>query len=145
MARQINAKGLALIKKWEGCKLEAYLCPSNVLTIGYGHTGTDVKPGMKITQAQASQLLLSDLVRFTRVVDRAVKVNINDNQFSALVSLAFNIGPDNFLSSTLLRMLNENKHQDAARQFRRWARSRGKVLAGLVARRLDEEELFLTP
>src|SRR4028119_1870405 len=89
--RQINQKGLALIKEFEGCQLEAYLCPAGVWTIGYGHT-LSAAPGMSIDESKAEALLKEDLRKAEEAVDRLVTVPINDNQFSALVSFVFNIG-----------------------------------------------------
>lgn len=141
--RQINKAGLDLIKRWEGCKLTAYVCPAGVLTIGYGSTGPHVKPGMTITQDQADELLRSDLRRFEDfVADRCAPAT--DNQFAALVSLCFNVGEANLKSSTLRRMHLEGKYGEAADQFARWSRAGGKVLQGLVRRRAEERALYLT-
>lgn len=129
--------------KHEGCKLKAYLCPANVWTIGYGHTGSDVKEGMVITQAEAERLLLKDLDRFCAAVERLVTVPLNDNQFAALVSLCFNIGEGAFAKSTLLRKLNAKDIIGATQEFPKWNKGGGKVLPGLVKRREDEQRLFI--
>ena len=90
---KINKEGLEIIKKWEGCRLNAYRCPSGVLTIGYGHTGNDVTSGMKITTHKAEQLLMKDIKKFENVVNKYNEIyDFNENEFSALVSFAFNIG-----------------------------------------------------
>lgn len=141
MRRAINAAGLALIQHFEGCKLTAYKCPAGIWTIGYGSTGGHVKPGLTITQDQAEGLLRSDLRRFEAAVARLAP-GANDNQFSALVSLAFNIGIANFEGSTLLRRHLAGDYEGATAQFARWNKSKGKVLAGLVNRRAAEAKLY---
>ncbi len=140
---KINAAGLSLIKRWEGCVLTAYRCPANVLTIGIGHTG-DVKAGDKITMHQAEVILEHDLERFEEYVS-SIGVPLNENQFSALVSFAFNLGTAALANSTLLKLLRKGDLQGAADQFPRWALAAGKKLPGLVKRRADERELFLKP
>lgn len=141
----INAKGLALIKQFEGLVLQAYRDPVGVWTIGYGHTGPDVKPGAVITRSQAEALLKKDLARFESAVRSLVKVPVNANQFSALVSFAFNVGSGALAQSTLLARLNQRDYQGAANQFGRWVYGDGQVLPGLVRRREAEKALFLTP
>ena len=137
-----NEKGLSLIKEFEGLKLRSYLCPANVWTIGVGHTKT-AKPNMVITEARAKELLRSDLAEFEAGVSKLVKVPLTSDQFSALVSLAFNVGLGNVASSTLLKKLNEGDYQGAADQFPRWNKAAGKVLAGLTRRREAERVLWL--
>lgn len=142
---QINPAGLQLIKHFEGLRLIAYQDVVGVWTIGYGHTGPDVKPGWVITQGQADQLLENDLQRFEHGVGNAVKVALNANQFSALVSFSYNLGLGNLHSSTLLRLLNQGDYDSAARQFPRWDKAGGRSLPGLLRRRQAEQHLFLTP
>lgn len=139
----ISQKGIDLIKNFEGCRLTAYRCPANILTIGYGHTGSDVSTGQKITQEQAEKLLKSDLLVHCNNVSRLVKVPLTQNQFDALVSFEFNVGYGYFASSTMLKLLNQKKYREAAAQFNRWVYANGKVLAGLVKRRAAEKTLFL--
>lgn len=141
MNRRINAEGLNLIKRFEGCKLKAYVCPAGVLTIGYGSTGSHVKPGMVITQDQADELLRSDLRRFEDWV-AANCAPATDNQFSALVSFAFNLGEGSLKTSTLRRMHMAGDYAGAQAQFARWNKAGGKVLAGLVKRREAEAALY---
>lgn len=141
---RINAKGFALIKESEGCVLSAYRDAVGVLTIGYGSTGPHVKPGMVITQEQADQLLLDDLDRFERAVSNAAH-NGTDNQLSAMVSLAFNVGTTAFLKSTLLRLHNSGDYAGAQAQFGRWNRAGGRVLRGLTIRRAKEAALYGEP
>lgn len=140
----INAAGLALIKSFEGCQLTAYRCPAGVWTIGYGSTGPQVIPGKKITQLEAEGLLRSDLKRFEQGVS-ALGVELNENQFSALVSLAFNIGVENLRRSTLVKDLRAGDFASAADQFLVWDKAHGRSLPGLVRRRAAERKLFLAP
>lgn len=141
--RQINQKGLNLIRDFEGLRLLAYKDPVGILTIGYGHTGDDVKEGQRITSYGADLLLLQDIERFEREVERLVKVPLTDNQFSALVCFVYNIGVGNFTKSTLLKCVNEKRFIDASNEFLRWNKAGGQVLPGLSRRREAERELFL--
>lgn len=140
---KINEAGLNLIKDFEGCRLKAYLCPAGVWTIGYGHT-QGVKPDMVINQLQAERFLRQDLKRFEDAVTSLVKVPITPNQFSALVSFAYNVGTGALYDSTLLRKLNKKDYKGAANEFLRWNKAGGKVLPGLTRRRLAEKDLFET-
>ncbi len=144
MSRQINSDGLNIIKSCEGLRLLSYKCPALVLTVGYGHTGPDVKMGMKITPERAEELLRSDLYKFCEGVEKLVKTPIDDNQFSALVSFSFNVGLTSLKDSTLLRMINAGQVKESADQFLRWNKAGGKVLAGLTKRREMERNLFLS-
>lgn len=141
--RTINKDGLDLVKGFEGLKLESYLCPAKVWTIGYGSTGSDVGPGLTWTLEQAEARLKKDLETFEKGVENLVKVKITDNQFSALVCFTYNVGLGAFGRSTLLKTLNAGNHQDAANEFLRWNKAGGKELAGLTRRRQAERELFL--
>lgn len=138
------SKEAELIKSFEGLELEAYLCPADIWTIGYGHTG-DVKEGDTITKAEAEDLLDKDLEKFRSGVNICVKVPLNENQFGALVSFAYNVGIGSLQSSTLLKLLNAGDYDAAADQFPRWNKSGGKVLTGLTRRREAERAVFLTP
>jgi len=138
----MQTKNKDLIKEAEGLELKAYLCPANVWTIGYGHTGDDVWPGLVITLAEAEALLTKDLKRFEGYIDKYVKVPLTQNQFDALVSFVYNIGAQAFIESTLLKKLNAGDYEGAAAQFPRWNKAKGKVLAGLVKRREKELKLF---
>lgn len=142
--QKTNAKGIKLIKEFEGLKLISYLCPSGVWTIGYGHT-KGVKPKETITIAEAEGLLQVDLIEFEKVVNAIVKVPLTSNQFSALVCFAYNIGTSAFKNSTLLKLLNNCQFAEASKQFDRWVKgSNGSTLAGLVRRRKAEKQLFLS-
>lgn len=140
---QTSQQGIDLIKRWEGCRLGAYLCPANVWTIGYGHTGT-ATPGMCISYERAEELLKVDLQRFEKAVRNCVKVPINQNQFDALVSLAYNIGIAAFSNSTLLTILNQKSYALSAEQFHRWNRVGKVTLKGLTDRRKEEYQLFMS-
>ena len=139
----ISENGLKLIKNFEGCRLKAYKCPAGIWTIGYGHTGRDVKEGLIITQAQAEHYLKNDVIIHSANVSRLVKVPINQNQFDALVSFEYNVGYGNFAASTMLKLINQNKFNDAAQQFDRWVFANKIKLQGLVKRRSAEKNLFL--
>ena len=141
---RISNNGLQLVKHFEGCYLKAYKCPAGVLTIGYGHTGKSVKEGMEITQEQAEVILKHDLERFESAVRDCVKVTLEQGQFDALVSFAFNCGAAALKSSTLLRKLNAGDVVGAAQEFHKWNKAGGKVLKGLVRRRAAEAHLFAT-
>ena len=141
--RYISDVGLSLIKKFEGCRVNAYLCPAKVWTIGYGHTKT-VKPGQKITLEFANQLLQQDVAVFEQAVSKLVKVPINQNQFDALVSFSFNVGVGALTQSTLLSLLNRKNYLGAAEQLLRWTKAGNVTLKGLVDRRKEEYELFLS-
>lgn len=139
---KINKEGLSIIKQCEGCRLKAYLCPSLIPTIGYGHT-TGVKLGDIITQADAERYLLQDIKRFEQAVTALVTVPVNENQFSALVSFTFNVGVGAFKSSTLLKKLNLRDYKGCSNEFDRWVYgSNKKPLEGLKKRRKLERQLF---
>lgn len=134
-----GATGIDLIKKYEGCRLDAYKCPAGVWTIGYGHTG-DVKPDQRITQAQAEAILIADLEKFEK------KVNIyysmyrwTQNEFDALVSFAFNLGSIDQLTAGGTR-----SREVIAEKMLLYNKAAGKVLAGLTRRRQEERTLFLS-
>jgi lysozyme len=139
---KIGKDGLSIIKHYEGLRLKAYLCPAGKLTVGYGHV---ILPGEKlsiITDKKAHELLASDVSWAEDCVFKSVKVPLLQNQFDALVSFIFNIGGGAFKSSTMLKMLNNNRLADASIQFSRWTRAAGKVMPGLVSRRESERKLF---
>lgn len=139
-----NAAGVALIKRWEGCRLVAYLCPAGVPTIGYGHT-TDVRLGQRISQHQADTMLESDLELFYEPpVTRLLKdIPHTENAYAALVSFAYNLGVNALAGSTLLKKYKAGGPLAAATEFAKWNKAAGKVLPGLVKRRAAERELFL--
>lgn len=142
-SRQIGTKGLVLLKFYEGLKLESYLCPAKVWTIGYGSTGPNVKAGMKITENEALELLDHDLDRFEEAVDKMAP-HASQNQFDAMVCLAFNIGIAAFRRSTVLKQHTAANYQLAANAFKMWNKGGGVVLSGLVKRRESERLLYLS-
>lgn len=145
--RSTSAAGLALIKRYEGLKLKAYLCPASVVTIGYGSTrypdGRRVLLTDKLTnEAEATQLLLSTLNQYETVVNKNLP-NIKQCQFDALVSLCYNIGGASFAKSTLVRKAKVNANDPSILdEFMRWNKAGGKVLAGLTTRRTEEAKLY---
>lgn len=138
---KISDSGIALIKRFEGCKLKAYLCPAGVWTIGYGHTG-EVKQGMVWTQQQADDALMQDLQFFESAAYSYVTVPLKQNQFDALVSFAFNCGVGALRKSTLLRLLNAGDYSGAEKQFARWISKGTAAEKGLRRRRKAEALLF---
>jgi lysozyme len=144
-AQNSTRAGMNLIMQSEGCECTAYQDAVGVWTIGYGETN-GVSPGMTITQAQAVAMLQSRYDIVQNSVLNLVKVPLSQNQLGALVSFAYNVGVGNLASSTLLRLLNAGQNpQVVAQQFARWNLAGGKVLPGLVTRRANEANLFLTP
>ncbi|PUA41447.1 muraminidase [Pseudomonas protegens] len=137
-----SQRGLNLIKSFEGLRLQAYQDAVGVWTIGYGTT-RGVKSGMSISKEQAERMLQNDIARFEPEIDRLVKVPLSQNQWDALMSFTYNLGPTNLGSSTLLRLLNAGDYAAAADQFLRWNKAGGRVLPGLTRRRAAERELFL--
>lgn len=140
-----NKKAVDLIKKYEGLRLTAYLCPAKVWTIGWGHTG-DVKKGDKITQHQAEAILDVDLDTHERGVEKLLAGRpYTANQFSALVSFAFNFGVKKLGESTLLEKFLKGDVQGAAGEFLKWKYAAGRVMPGLLKRRIEERALFILP
>jgi lysozyme len=145
-----SKKGLELIKKHEGLELKPYLCPAGVPTIGYGATyypnGSKVKMNNgAITEQYAEGMLRDMLTRYEKGVERYVQVEINQNQFDALVSFAYNLGLGALKSSTLLGIINNDSCDTAIKlQFKRWVKAGGKTLTGLVKRRKEESKLYFS-
>lgn len=138
---KISEEGISLIKKFEGCKLEAYLDAVDVPTIAYGRT-KDVKIGDICTQQQAEDWLEEELVEYEGYVNEAVKVELTQPQFDSLVSWTYNLGPSNLNRSSMLRVLNTSDYDNVPEQIMRWNKAGGRVLAGLVRRREAEAEMF---
>lgn len=133
-----------LIRVFEGLNTKAYKCPAGVWTIGYGHTGPDVKEGQTITKDQAELLLSQDLGAVGRQVEHALDgMRVNQNQFDALCSFTFNLGIGRLEASTLLKKLKTGDIDGAANEFLRWNRANGQILEGLNRRRQSERRLFL--
>lgn len=150
--RKINQKGIDLIKKFEGFKPRAYYDIAGVLTIGYGHTSKTLTPLSEITEEEAEELLRKDIATAELFVNSYVKVDINDNMFSALSSFTFNLGPNSLRISTLLKLLNSQApKEDVANEFLKWCKvfnprtGAKQESVGLLNRRKAERELFLEP
>ena len=136
-------KGIDLIKKHEGFRAKAYMCPAGKWTIGYGHT-LNVKSTDVISLDEAEYFLKKDVEFAENEVNRH-NLNINQNQFDALVSFVFNLGVGNFTRSTLLRKIKSNPNDPTIREeFEKWIYADGKVLNGLVRRRKEEADLYFT-
>lgn len=136
---RISENGLNLIKSFEGCRLTAYKCPAGVWTIGWGHTG-GVKPGQNITQAEADQMLVSDMTAYEQKVDKYASYHWNQNEFDALTSFAYNVGSIDQLTANGTR-----NRVTIAEKILQYNKGGGKVLPGLTKRREAERKLFLTP
>ncbi|TXH56271.1 MAG: lysozyme [Desulfurellales bacterium] len=142
---RLSKAGENFIIREEGMVLHTYKDQIGVLTIGVGHTGPDVKEGQVITEDEARSIFRRDVERFENCVRKGVpNLRLEQCQFDALVSFAFNVGCGNFASSTLLKLLNQGKISEAAEQFQRWNKAGGKVLPVLTRRRAREARLFLT-
>jgi lysozyme len=143
---KITTEGLSLIKQFEGFRSIAYRDAVGVWTIGYGHTAMagapDVKPGMTITQVEGEQILARDVELFARGVRQVLTVTLSDQQFSALISFAYNIGLGNFRKSSVFSAVNRKDFAAVARRLQLWNRAGGRVLPGLVRRRAAEAALF---
>lgn len=146
LTNEIRAK----MMQWEGCRLKAYRCPAGVLTIGYGHTGRDVKPGMEITAPQAVALFNADVDKFARSVEASLAgVTLKQKQFDAVVSLAYNIGLGGLKKSTLYRKVKANPDDPTIRaEFMKHVNARVngvlKPLPGLVKRRRAEADHYFS-
>lgn len=147
---KLNDEGYKLITKHEGLVLKPYLCPAKVPTIGYGNTyyedGKRVtlldKP---ITKERAFEMFKEIADRFAKSVSQSVVSDLNQKQFNALVSFAYNVGVANFKKSTLLKIVNANPNdKQIENEFRKWTKANGKVLSGLVKRRQDESNYYFS-
>ena len=136
-------KGQELIKFFEGCRLESYLCPSHIWTIGYGSTGPEIVEGLHITQAVANQMLRDDLDRFEKCIISMIDAALTQNQFDSLISWSFNVGTGAVQESTLRRRLNrgEDVNTVISEELRRWVNGPNGPLEGLVRRREAEIKL----
>lgn len=140
-----NQAGIDLIKKFEGLRLHTYLDVGGVVTVGWGHTEPSLKLGQYINEDQANQYFLQDLATFEHGMTTAIKIVVNSNQFSALVSLAYNLGLGNLLGKGLMTKLNSGDYAGAANSFVLYDHVNGLADVGLLKRRLAEKALFLTP
>jgi lysozyme len=147
---KISTRGLDLIKSFEGLVLTPYICSGGVATIGYGNTFYEngkrvTMRDRRITEARANELLLFSLVSFEQHVDSFCVDTITQNQFDALVSFCYNVGPSNLRNSTLLKKVNANPNDPTIRaEFLRWNRAGGRPLAGLTRRRTAEADLYFS-
>lgn len=144
----ISENGLSMIASFESFEPKAYYCPAGVLTIGYGHTGTnaqgqELQEGDTVNHEQAMRLLYEDVLWAEDAVNEQ-RLHLTQNQFDALVSFVFNVGATAFAHSTLLKNLKAGDFDEAADEFLRWNKAGGKVLRGLTARREAERDLFLS-
>jgi lysozyme len=147
---KIGKKGLELIKSFEGLKLKPYLCDAGVPTIGFGNTfyenGKKVTLNDQvITEQRAVELLEYSLLKFEQYVDSYCRDDINQNQFDALVSFCYNLGPVNLKNSTLLKKVNKNPNDITIRnEFMKWNKAGGRALKGLTKRRTAEADLYFS-
>lgn len=137
----IGTKGLEMIKHFEGLELNAYQCAAGVWTIGYGHT-KGVQKGMVISEDTANEMLVEELNEYENYINTLVTVELNQNQFDAMVSWVYNLGGGNLKASTLLKVLNAGDYAGVPAQMMRWNKAGGKVLEGLTRRRQAEADLF---
>ena len=143
---EYSKNGAHLTESFEGLRLTAYPDPATggaPWTIGYGHTGPDVHPGLTITQEQAEELLMQDTQKAAAAVNAKVTGDITQEEFDALVDFVFNVGAGNFAASTLLKKVNSGDIHGAAAEFEKWDMAAGKHMAGLLRRRHAEAEEFL--
>ena len=136
-----SAEGIALIKKFEGLELDSYQCSANVWTLGYGHT-QGVAEGDSCSEEEAEIILVNDLKEFETYVNALVDVDLDQNQFDALVAWTFKLGPTNLRTSTLLKKLNAGDYNDVPSEIKRGNRAGGQVWDGLIRRREAEALLF---
>ncbi len=134
--------GQHLIEHFEGLRLKAYQDIVGVWTVGYGHTGKDVHPGMHIDQEYAEHLLRDDLMKSERAVNHYVTKPMTQGQFDALVSFTYNLGAGALHGSTLLKKMDRGDFTGAAGEFHKWCHAGGREIKGLVTRRAEEKELF---
>lgn len=139
--REINQKGLNLLKQFEGCRLQSYKDIGGIWTIGYGETGPTITGGMFINLEQAELMLKKSLEKFYQL-DHYLSEDVNDNQYSALVCLAYNIGLRALKTSTLIKKINNKEKPD--KEWLQFNHVNGKVIDGLTRRRKAELELFNT-
>ena len=143
---KISQKGIDFIKGFEGLRLTSYQDQAGIWTVGYGSTGPEIGPEFTISKEEAEELLRQDLSYFERVVNESLKTKVNQNEFDALVSFTFNVGPNAFRASTLLKLINDNSDRTiVASEFLKWVKiGNGKISEGLKRRREAEKSLFLT-
>lgn len=145
---KLNHAGEALIKRYEGLRTQAYRDAVGIWTIGFGHTAMagapEVTPGMRITRGEADAIFARDAASFADQVAVSIRAPLTDNQFSALVSFAYNVGMGAFRKSSVLKAINGNQFEAVPRRLNMWVLAGGKVLPGLVKRRAAEAALFMS-
>lgn len=156
--RPIPQQALDIVKQYEGFSSTAYVCPADLVTIGYGHVLSGVKTKVlakenpellkqllatTVTMEEAEDTLRKDMRTSALAVQKLTRVPLTENQYAALISFVFNCGSGNYLASTLRSKLNRGEYEDAADEFLKWNKGGGRVLPGLVKRRAQERELFL--
>ena len=146
---KINNAGIDLIKKWEGFRSDPYICSGGVWTIGFGATRLlDGRPIQKdtppVTEQEGLDLLDRQLVSYEKSVSRLIPIDVNENEFSALVSFTYNLGSRSLKASTLRKLIIAGNNEKAADEFPKWCFAGGRKLRGLQLRRLDERRLFLS-
>jgi len=139
---RVSAKLRKFVQGFEALRLSAYDDGTGVWTVGWGHTGVDVVPGMTITEAQAKKYFNGDMAVAETAVGMNVDVPLSQSQFDALCSFVYNVGSGAFRSSTLLRKLNAGEHSAVPFEMQRWIHGGGRVMAGLVRRRAEEAAMF---
>lgn len=144
-----NSAGIDLIKKWEGFRSDPYICSGGVWTIGFGATRLlDGRPIQKdtppVTEQEGLDLLDRQLISYERSVNRLIPIEMNENEFSALVSFTYNLGSRSLKASTLRKLIIAGNNEKAADEFPKWCFAGGRKLRGLQLRRLDERRLFLS-
>ena len=145
---QMTEEGLALIRRFEGFRANAYRCPAGVWTIGYGHTAQAgppaVRPGMVLGEDEANRILAADVQRFADGVASLLAHEVSAAQFSALVSFAYNVGLTAFGASSVLKAVNDGRLGDVPARLKLWVKAGGRVLPGLERRRAAEAEMFMS-
>ena len=139
---EYSKQGLALTEGFESCRLTAYQDVKGIWTCGWGHVGPEVVEGLTWTQDQADSQLVLDLTKAEHAVNTLVTVPLTQGQFDAMVDFAFNLGCNAEKGSTLLKLVNQGDFANAAAQFELWDHAAGKVVAGLLRRRIAEEQEF---
>jgi lysozyme len=143
---KLTQEGLDLIKSFEGFSAHWYKCPANVWTVGFGHTAAagppSYEPNVAFTKTKALKILCDDLKQYEDAVRQSVRVELNDSQFSALVSFCYNVGPNAFKNSSVLRAVNEGRDDLVPSRLMLYTKAGGKVLSGLVRRRQAEGQMF---
>lgn len=138
----ISQTGIDLIKHFESFRETPYLCPAGYQTIGYGHVIRLGETLEEISEAEGEDLLLSDVAKAEASVQRLIKVALEENQYDALVSFTFNLGGGALQRSTLRQKVNREEHAEVPDEFKKWIYAGGRILKGLIRRRIMEAILY---